>query len=107
MLFRSWAGVDELADPRVLPVLLLFVLVAGLVVQPIQNGISRSFESRADAVAYELVGDTRPAVTAFERLARSNIADLRPPAAAVWMFFGHPPVTDRIAAARDRNPAKP
>ena len=102
-----WAGVQELADPRVLPVLLLFALVAGLVAQPFQNALSRSFESRADAIAFELVEDTRAAVTAFERLARSNIADLKPPAVAVWMFFGHPPITERIAEARDQIPAKP
>ena len=102
-----WAAVSELTDARVLPALLVFALVAGLVAQPIQNAISRSFESRADAVAYDLVGDTEPAVKAFERLARSNIADLKPPALAVWMFFGHPAITDRIAAARDQEATKP
>lgn len=102
-----WAGTGSLLDLRVVPVLLLFLLLAGLVAQPVQNAVSRSFERRADAIAFELVGDTEPAVRAFRRLAISNIADLRPPAAAVWFFFGHPPIAARIAAARDQDAVKP
>ena len=102
-----WAGAGSLSDLRVLPVLLLFTVVAGLVTQPVANAISRSFEARADAIAFELVDDPAPAVGAFRRLAISNIADLRPPAPAVWMFFGHPPMADRIASARAGSTAKP
>lgn len=98
-----WAGVESLGDLRTLPILLLFALVAGLLLQPVQNAISRSFERHADAVAYQLVGDTEPAVRAFRRLAISNIADLRPPAPIVWFFFSHPPIDQRIAAARDQD----
>jgi len=102
-----WAGAGSLTDLRVLPALLLFALIAGLVTQPIANAVSRSFEARADAIAFELIEDPEPAVNAFRRLALSNIADLRPPAPAVWMFYGHPPIADRIAAARAVSAAKP
>ena len=102
-----WAGAGSLSDLRVLPALLLFALLAGLVTQPISNAISRSFERRADEIAFELIDDPAPAVSAFRRLAISNIADLRPPDVAVWMFYGHPPIADRIAAAEAFSAAKP
>jgi STE24 endopeptidase len=100
----AWAGAASITDLRVLPALLLFALVAGLVTQPIQNAVSRSFEARADDIAFSLIDDPEPAVRAFRRLAISNIADLRPPAPAVWFFYSHPPIADRIAAAIVANP---
>jgi STE24 endopeptidase len=103
----SWAGAGSLVDLRVLPALLLFALLAGLVTQPLANVVSRSFEARADAIAFALIEDPEPAVNVFRRLALSNIADLRPPAPAVWMFYGHPPIADRIAAARAVSAARP
>jgi hypothetical protein len=46
-------------------------------------------------------------VGAFHRLAISNLADLRPSRLAVWMFYGHPPIVDRIEAAEAFNATKP
>lgn len=102
-----WASVETIVDVRVLPALMLFALLAGLVLQPVQNAISRSFEAEADRFAFELTGDPAPAVAAFRRLAISNIADLDPPGAAVWMFYGHPPIVERIEAAQTFSSAKP
>lgn len=102
-----WAGAESLADLRVLPGLLLFAVVAGVVTQPIANAVSRSFEAKADRIAFELIDDPAPAVGAFRRLALSNIADLRPPPAAVWMLYSHPPIVDRIAAAEAERGSKP
>lgn len=102
-----WAGASSLTDLRVLPTLLLFVLLAGLVTQPVANAVSRSFERRADEIAFSLIEDLGPAVNAFKRLAVSNIADLRPPDLAVWMLYSHPPITERIEAARAVSSSKP
>lgn len=102
-----WAGAASLTDLRVLPALLLFALLAGLVTQPIANAASRSFERRADEIAFDLIDDPGPAVSAFRRLAVSNIADLRPPALAVWLFYSHPPIAERIEAARAVSSSKP
>jgi STE24 endopeptidase len=66
---------------------------------PLQNLVSRRFESRADTIALDLTGDPDTAIRVQRRLALSNLADLDPPAAAVWLLYSHPPVADRIAAA--------
>jgi STE24 endopeptidase len=77
-------------------VLLLFSAALGLVTMPLQSAVSRSFEARADEIAIELTGDPEPAVKAFRRLAFANLADLSPPAVAVWTLYSHPPIPDRI-----------
>ena len=95
----SWGGAAGIRDPAAAPMLLVFATVAGLVLLPIQNGISRRFETRADEIALELTDDPDTAIRVHRRLAFANIADLRPPAGAVWLLYSHPPVADRIAAA--------
>jgi len=95
----TWSGATSIADPRILPLLLLFALLAALVAAPIQSTVSRTFERQADAIAIRLTDDPRTAVAAFRRLAFSNLADLRPPAPVVWALFSHPPIPDRIRAA--------
>jgi STE24 endopeptidase len=96
----EWAGVSGIGDLRALPLLLLFAIAANTISLPVENAISRHFEARADAIALELTRDPDTAVTVFRRLAFSNLADLRPPAVAVWTLFSHPPIADRIQSAR-------
>lgn len=95
----SWAGASGIRDPAALPLLVLFATIAGLVLLPVQNGISRRFEARADSIALELTEDPDTAIRVHRRLAFSNISDLDPPAPAVWLLYSHPPVADRIGAA--------
>ncbi|MDQ4142356.1 MAG: M48 family metallopeptidase [Actinomycetota bacterium] len=95
----SWAGADGIQDLRAIPLLLLFSTILGVLTLPVQNGLSRSFETRADAIAFELTEDPDVAIRSFRRLALSNLADLRPPKLAVLWLFSHPPVADRIRAA--------
>jgi Zn-dependent protease with chaperone function len=93
-----WGGAQGIADLRALPLLILFATVASVLTLPVQNAISRHFESQADAVAMQLTHDPAPAVAAFRRLAFANLSDLRPPELAVWLLYTHPPVPDRIRA---------
>lgn len=103
----TWTSASSLVDLRVIPGLLLFATVGGLVAAPLQNAVSRSFEATADRIAFRLTADPEPAVRAFRRLALSNIADLRPPDPVVWLLYSHPPIDDRIEAARAHGAANP
>lgn len=95
----AWAGAEGVFDPRGLPLLIAFATLAGLVLMPPQNAVSRSFERRADEIALELTADPETAIKVHRRLAFSNIADLDPPRLAVLLLYTHPPVRDRVAAA--------
>ncbi len=93
----GWWGVS---DPAGLPV---FVLTAGLLsmaLLPITNAVSRWRERAADRFACELTGNPQAFASAIERLASQNLAERRPSRVALWLFHSHPPVDERIAAAR-------
>src|SRR5205823_3566965 len=96
--FWAWAGAAGPGDLRAIPLLVLYALALSLLLLPVQNAISRSFEAQADATAIRLTHDPAAGVRVFRELAFANISDLRPPKVAVVLFFDHPPTADRIRA---------
>lgn len=87
------------ADVAGLPLFLLVLFVLNLVSLPIHTGISRCFEREADRASLELTGNAPAFIRAEVQLARSNLADLVPPRAVVWLLYTHPPVAERIRMA--------
>jgi len=87
------------ADVAGLPLFLLVLFILHLVSLPIQSGISRSFERQADRTALALTGNTAAFIRSEVQLARSNLADLTPHPAVVWLLYTHPPVAERIRMA--------
>lgn len=81
--------------------LLLALLVAGsLLAQPVQNGISRQVELRADVDALAFTDDPAAFEALQRRLALRSLADPTPPAWSQWWFGSHPTVLVRVALAR-------
>ena len=95
----SWAGATGISDIRGLPLLMLASILLATLLTPASNAVSRIFEADADRIAFDLTGEADPAVRAFRRLAFSNLADLRPPRALVYLLFSHPPLPERISSA--------
>ena len=94
-------GADGPGDPRVLPLVLFLLAVGTLIATPVQNGVSRHIEARADVHALDLTRDP-DAFAAMQRdLAGSNLNDPDPPAAWQWFFGSHPTVAQRLAMAAD------
>ena len=104
-----WAGpsmgVEGGSDVAGLP---LFVLAAGSVVMllaPVTNLMSRSHEERrADQYALEVTGNLEALASALRRLAAQRLAEERPSRLVEWLFYSHPPLSDRLAAARRASP---
>ena len=92
-------GLTHLADPAGLPLVLLLSALAGFLVQPIENAVSRAFEREADRDALELYGHPQVFIDAEKRLARDNIANVAPSDINVFLFATHPPTLERIAMA--------
>ena len=98
---RRRCGADSVGDPRLIP-LLLFVSAAGmLVLLPLTNAVSRQVEARADLHSLELTGDSQTFIATEQRLARTNLGDLRPNPLLFAVFASHPSTVQRIAMARE------
>ena len=98
---RRRVGTTGMGDPRVVPLVLLLVAVAGLATAPASNLVSRRIEARADVHALDLTRDPATFVASQRRLALTNLADLEPHPLAYAFFATHPSVTERLALARE------
>jgi STE24 endopeptidase len=97
---RNYTGVDDISDVASLPVLAVLMSAMSLVLMPIQAAFSRALERRADAFALQLTQNGAAYASAMERLATQSLADPEPPRPVVFMLYSHPPIVERIRAAR-------
>ncbi len=95
------AGADGPGDPRVVGLLLFLVAAGGLLSTPVQGGVSRHVEARADLFALDLTEDPGAFVDVQRRLGVANLSDPDPPALWRWFFGTHPTTPQRIAFAGD------
>ena len=97
------SGADA-AEHAALPVttlpLLMFLLTAfSMLLEPLQNGISRHYERQCDRYALDQTGMYDAYQSAFRKLARLNKDDPDPHPLEVFLFHDHPPTGQRVAMA--------
>ena len=93
-------GLRGLADPAALPLLLLIGGVWMFLLLPVINAVSRAQERAADRYALATTRNVDAFVTAMKRLSQQNMAEEYPSALVRWLFYSHPPIRERIEAAR-------
>ena len=93
-------GVTDIGDEAALPLISVVMAGLGLLAGPLVSAFSRAIERRTDRFALELTGDGPAYAAAMERLATQSLADPDPPAPVVFLLYSHPPIAERIAAAR-------
>jgi STE24 endopeptidase len=98
---RDLLGLRSPSDLTGLPLLLLAGGVTMVVATPVVNALSRRNERRADRYALALTRQPDAFVSAMKRLAAQNLAEERPSRLALWLFYTHPPIGQRIDAARE------
>jgi Zn-dependent protease with chaperone function len=91
-------GVDDVAG---LPLLLLAAGAVSVVMLPAANAMSRALERRADRFALALTRNPVAFISAMRRLGAQNLAEEHPSRLVQWLFYSHPPMRDRIAAAEE------
>jgi STE24 endopeptidase len=64
------------------------------------NALSRLHERRADRYALEATRNADAFISAMKRLSQQNLAEERPSRLVRWLFYSHPPIRERIEAAR-------
>jgi STE24 endopeptidase len=90
-------GVDDVAG---LPLLLLAAGAVSVVMLPVAHAMSRAFERSADRFALHLTRNPGAFISAMRRLGAQNLAEEHPSRIVQWLFYSHPPIRDRIAAAQ-------
>jgi STE24 endopeptidase len=98
--FAQSAGLRSAADVAGLPLLLLAAGVVSLVMVPVAHAMSRTFERSADRFALDLTRNPSAFISAMRRLGAQNLAEEHPSRLVQWLFFSHPPIRERIAAAQ-------
>jgi STE24 endopeptidase len=93
-------GLSSPADVAGLPVLLVAAGAVSLLMLPAAHAISRAYERSADRFALELTKNPGAFISAMRRLAAQNLAEEHPSRTIQWLFYSHPPIRERIAAAQ-------
>jgi STE24 endopeptidase len=93
------AGLTSRADPAGLPLLVLAAGGVSFVLMPLALALSRSHERRADRFALDLTRNPSAFASAMKRLGAQNLAEERPSRIVQWLFYSHPPLAERLAAA--------
>lgn len=93
-------GLQGIADPAGIPILLLTGGAIGLCVRPLLNAVSRSHERRADSYALKMTANPSAFITAMKRLGQQNLAEDSPSKLVQALFYTHPPIKERLRAAQ-------
>jgi STE24 endopeptidase len=93
-------ALSGLADPAALPVLMLVGGVWSFLAMPLANALSRAQERAADRYALTTTRNVDAFVTAMKRLSQQNLAEEYPSQLVRLLFYSHPPIRERIDAAR-------
>jgi STE24 endopeptidase len=93
-------GLRGVSDIAGLPLLLLAAGAVTLMMVPVAHAMSRGFERSADRFALDLTGNPRAFISAMRRLGAQNLAEEQPSKIVQWLFYSHPPIRERIAAAQ-------
>jgi len=97
---QSWE-IRDLQDWASLPVLLLLLSVFSFIVTPVGSAFSRYLEHQADQYGLEVTHGLTPdsnqvAAHAFQALGEVGLSDPDPNPLDVFLFYDHPPVSDRV-----------
>lgn len=97
---RRRTGTQGLATVTAVPLVLALSALATFAAAPVENGISRQVETRADVEALRFTRDSDAFIAMQRRLAVRSLADPTPPAWSHWWFGSHPTTLERVAIAR-------
>ncbi|GGR59429.1 STE24 endopeptidase [Nocardioides luteus] len=96
----SYRRQDRYATPEGIPMLLAVFALASVLAMPVQNGLSRQVETRADVDALHATEDLESFTRLQHDLGVRSLSDPSPQDWSQWWFGSHPTALQRIAIAR-------
>lgn len=104
----GWAirGLDDWAS---LPVLLLLLSVFSFIASPVTSAVSRHLEHQADQYGLEVTHGLTPdsgqvAAQSFQILGEVDLSDPDPNPLNIFLFYDHPPISERVRFCLAYNP---
>jgi STE24 endopeptidase len=94
-----WFGFSSPHQLAALPLLTVWLGIYSLVASPLGNILSRQHEFEADRYAVATTGNIQAFVSTMNKLASMNLADTQPHPVVEFLFYSHPSIDKRIAAA--------
>lgn len=94
------AGLSSVSDVAGLPLVLLAAGGLSLLLMPAANALSRAHECRADRFALDITKNPGAFISAIKRLGAQHLAEEAPSRVVEVLFHTHPPLAQRIAAAK-------
>ncbi len=91
----------ELCHPRLLPLILLFIIILNFIFTPVRNFFLRRIEEKADESALLSIQSRDSFISCMEKLARDNLSERDPPKWRKFLFYTHPPINERIKKAEN------
>ena len=85
-----------------LPLVFLYFILFGVIMQPLEALVSRCFERQADSLALKVTANKEAFILVMEKLASQNLADRKPHPLIKFFFFTHPPIDERINLAKNK-----
>jgi STE24 endopeptidase len=92
-------GFRGIADVAALPLFAVAMMVFGLLTMPLGNFLSRQMERAADRYALRTTGKAAAFRSVMLKLASQNLSEAEPPAWVRFLFYSHPPISERVRAA--------
>lgn len=93
-------NLSSLSDIAALPLVALYFILFGIIMQPFQNSLGRRLERNADRLALKITGLKDAFISMMDKLAAQNLADRSPHPIIKFFFFDHPPIDERIRMAK-------
>lgn len=92
-------GRERMREAAAVPLVMALFAVGSQLASPVENGISRRIETRADVDALKATGDPVAFSEVQKMLALRSLADPTPPAWSQLWWGSHPTVLERLALA--------
>jgi STE24 endopeptidase len=102
----SFFGLNGISDVAGLPLLLISFIFLSMILLPLQNGMARALEHRADVFSVCATGNPKAFVSAMMRLGEKNLSEFSPSKIKEIFLYDHPPLSKRIEWAEGLYDAK-
>jgi STE24 endopeptidase len=89
------------ADPAGIPLVLILYSLGTWLAMPVENAVSRHFESQANQAALDLAEKPKAFINVEKNMAKKNLSNVAPTPWNAWLFGTHPTTIEAIRMAED------